>query len=188
MGLRESALAPGWWDDYYHENLYVDSGYNGQLASEMAKENIGERLEKFKEDPGYTADFFYKKMVSQWCDPTFEGFWISRYDKGVTISGIVDNILNRDLRGWITEFLDLYQTFIYWTALLFVILNRKNNNVFLWLPGTAVIGGFLFHMIWEAKGQYTLSYFVLLIPYSAIAAVQVIKWVDDRICPMLRKK
>lgn len=188
MGLRESALAPGWWDDYYHENLYVDSGYNGQLASEMAKEDIGERLEKFKEDPGYTADFFYKKMVSQWCDPTFEGFWISRYDKGVTISGIVDNILNRDLRGWITEFLDLYQTFIYWTALLFVILNRKNNNVFLWLPGTAVIGGFLFHMIWEAKGQYTLSYFVLLIPYSAIAAVQAIKWVDDRICPMLRKK
>lgn len=188
MGLRESALAPGWWDDYYHENLYVDSGYNGQLASEMAKEDIGERLEKFKEDPGYTADFFYKKMVSQWCDPTFEGFWISRYDKGVTLSGIVDNILNRDLRGWITEFLDLYQTFIYWTALLFVILNRKNNNVFLWLPGTAVIGGFLFHMIWEAKGQYTLSYFVLLIPYSSIAAVQVIKWVDDRICPMLRKK
>ena len=188
MGLRESALAPGWWDDYYHENLYVDSGYNGQLASEMAKEDIGERLEKFKEDPGYTADFFYKKMVSQWCDPTFEGFWISRYDKGVTLSGIVDNILNRDLRDWIIGFLDLYQTFIYWTALLFVILNRKNNNVFLWLPGTAVIGGFLFHMIWEAKGQYTLSYFVLLIPYSSIAAVQVIKWVDDRICPMLRKK
>ena len=100
----------------------------------------------------------------------------------------MDNILNRELRDGITGFLNLYQTFIYWSALLFVILNRKNNNVFLWLPGTAVIGGFLFHMIWEAKGQYTLSYFVLLIPYSSIAAVQVIKWVDDRICPLLRKK
>ena len=28
------------------------------------------------------------------------------------------------------------------------------------------IGGFLFHTIWEAKCQYTITYFILLIPYS----------------------
>ena len=188
MGMRESELAPGWWDDYYHEDLFRDSGYNEELTSEMAKADIEERLETFKDDPGYAAEFYYKKMVSQWCDPTFEGFWISRYEKGVTLSGIVDNILNRGLRGWITEFLNLYQTFIYGTSLLFVILNRKNRNIFLWLPATAVTGGFLFHMIWEAKSQYTFSYFVLLIPYSAIAAVQVMRWADERICPLLRRK
>lgn len=27
------------------------------------------------------------------------------------------------------------------------------------------IGGFIFHMFWEAKCQYTVTYFVLLIPY-----------------------
>lgn len=188
MGLRESRLAPGWWDDYYHENLYIDSGYDAEIASAMAKEDINERLETFKEDPGYAANFFYKKMISQWCEPTFEGIWICHYDKGVTLSGIIDNILNRDLQGWVTGFLNLYQTFIYWTALLFVILNRKNKNVFLWLPAAAFIGGFLFHMIWEAKGQYTISYFVLLIPYSAIATVQVIRWVDDKICPLLKRR
>ncbi len=188
MGLRESELAPGWWSDYYHENLYKDSGYDAGAASDIAKEDIKERIGTFKDDPGYTADFFYKKMISQWCEPTFESFWISRYDKGVALSGIIDNILNRELQGWITGFLNLYQTFIYWTALLFVFLNRKNRNIFLWLPGTTVIGGFLFHMIWEAKGQYTLSYFVLLIPYSSIAVVQVIRWVDDRLCPLLKRK
>lgn len=26
------------------------------------------------------------------------------------------------------------------------------------------IGGFIFHLFWEAKGQYTITYFVLLIP------------------------
>ena len=188
MGLRESELAPGWWSDYYHENLYRDSGYNAEIASDMAKEDIMERLQTFKEHPGYAADFFYKKMVSQWCEPTFESLWISRYDKGVILSGIIDNILNRELKGWVTGFLNLYQTFIYWTALLFVIMNRTNKNIFLWLPGTAFIGGFLFHMIWEAKGQYTLSYFVLLIPYSAIVTVQVSRWVDDKICPLLKRK
>ena len=29
------------------------------------------------------------------------------------------------------------------------------------------IGGFVFHMFWEAKCQYTISYFVLLIPFAA---------------------
>lgn len=188
MGLRESGLAPGWWDNYYHENLYIDSGYDAEAASDMAKADIQERLEIFGEDPGYAAEFFYKKMISQWCEPTFEGIWICHYDKGVALSGIIDNILNRELQGWITGFLNLYQTFIYWTALLFVILNRKNKNVFLWLPAAAFIGGFLFHMIWEAKGQYTLSYFVLLIPYSSVATIQVMRWVDDKICPLLNRR
>ena len=31
---------------------------------------------------------------------------------------------------------------------------------------TIFIGGFLFHTFWEAKGQYTLPYFTLLIPLA----------------------
>jgi len=34
------------------------------------------------------------------------------------------------------------------------------------IPGIIFIGGFLFHLVWEAKGQYTVCYFVLLIPYA----------------------
>lgn len=188
MGMRESELAPGWWSGYYNEALYTQNNYDQDLAVAQAKADMSERVSEFVSDPGYAADFFYKKMISQWCEPTFEGIWVNHYEKGVTLSGIIDNLLNRELKGTMEGFLNLYQTFIYWSALLFVIMNRKNNNVFLWLPGTAVIGGFLFHMIWEAKGQYTLAYFVLLIPYASIAAVQVSKWVDDRICPLLRGK
>ncbi len=188
MGMRESELAPGWWSGYYNEALYTQNNYDQDLAVAQAKADMSERISEFVSDPGYAADFFYKKMISQWCEPTFEGIWVNHYEKGVTLSGIIDNLLNRELKGTMEGFLNLYQTFIYWSALLFVLMNRKNNNVFLWLPGTAVIGGFLFHMIWEAKGQYTLAYFVLLIPYASIAAVQVSKWVDDRICPLLRGK
>lgn len=32
---------------------------------------------------------------------------------------------------------------------------------------TIFIGGFIFHLFWEAKSQYTITYFVLLIPYCA---------------------
>ena len=29
-----------------------------------------------------------------------------------------------------------------------------------------LVGGFLFHLVWEAKGQYTLPYMVLVIPLA----------------------
>ena len=34
------------------------------------------------------------------------------------------------------------------------------------LPGIVFIGGFLFHLVWEAKGQYSVVYFMLLLPYA----------------------
>ena len=31
-----------------------------------------------------------------------------------------------------------------------------------------IIGGFLFHMLWEAKGRYILPYFVMMLPMAAV--------------------
>ena len=43
----------------------------------------------------------------------------------------------------------------------------------------AVLGGFLFHMVWEANSRYILPYFLLMLPYAAwglgTAAEQAIK-------------
>jgi len=30
------------------------------------------------------------------------------------------------------------------------------------------IGGFIFHLVWEVKGQYAMPYYVLLLPYAAM--------------------
>ena len=64
-------------------------------------------------------------------------------------------------------------------SLIYVFMNRKNRNIYVWLPATAFIGGFLFHMLWEAKGQYTFTYFILLIPYAAIALKNIVKKIED---------
>lgn len=32
----------------------------------------------------------------------------------------------------------------------------------------AVLGGFLFHMVWEANSRYIFPYFLLLLPYAAL--------------------
>ena len=42
------------------------------------------------------------------------------------------------------------------------------------LPGIVFIGGFLFHLVWEAKGQYSVVYFMLLLPYAYLGTQRVV--------------
>lgn len=44
---------------------------------------------------------------------------------------------------------------------------------------TIFIGGFLFHLFWEAKGQYTITYFILLIPYCARGLMDMTNEIND---------
>ena len=119
-------------------------------------------------------------MVSQWCEPTFGGIWINQFDKNIVVSSYMDSILNGHKLGKILVWiLDIVQSIIYILALIYVFMNRKNRNIYVWLPATAFIGGFLFHMLWEAKGQYTFTYFILLIPYAAIALKNIVKKIED---------
>ena len=43
------------------------------------------------------------------------------------------------------------------------------------------IGGFIFHLFWEAKGQYTITYFVLLIPYCVKGVMDMTEKFDFKI-------
>jgi len=166
MGLQEGNLAPGWYNKYTL-NTYTQSDYDEGKAINQAEESINNSLEAFIENPAYAAEFFYEKFVSQWNDPTYEGFWIS----GVHYRNSSDQLLNSIYYGNIhsisAAFMNSYQFIIIFGALCFVILERKRigaNEMFL---AMIIFGGFLFHMIWEAKGQYIMTYFVMLIPYSA---------------------
>lgn len=41
------------------------------------------------------------------------------------------------------------------------------------------IGGFIFHLFWEAKGQYTISYFLLLFPVAIAGYGAFINWLIE---------
>ncbi|MBR2786968.1 MAG: hypothetical protein IKD76_05710 [Clostridia bacterium] len=81
MGMQEGKMAQGWYNGY-NKKIYKKNGYNSQVASDKAKESIRERIEKFKNDPKYAVDFYYKKTVSQWNNPTFQSIWVNLNRKG----------------------------------------------------------------------------------------------------------
>ena len=59
-------------------------------------------------------------------------------------------------------------------AVIYLILNRKSEAT--WeLMYLYMIGGLLFHTVWEGKSQYTYPYLYVLIPFAAAAAGGILK-------------
>ena len=53
-------------------------------------------------------------------------------------------------------------------CLIFLIQNRKNISLDIIFLITIFIGGFSFHILWEAKSRYIIPYIVVLIPVASM--------------------
>jgi len=167
MGLQDGKRAPGWYNGY-NSSSYKENGYNKALQAEAAKESIRESVELLLEDKWEALEFFTKKTASQWNNPTFQAFWnVQIRSSALTQTEWTWEFTNvQGTHRW-TEFLNLLQFVILSGALLFCAFGRNQSEPerSLVLP-MIFVGGFVFHLVWEAKCQYTISYFVLLIPYA----------------------
>ena len=72
-------------------------------------------------------------------------------------------------------FMNLYQLLLFAGALCMTWCGRKQKDVSKLILMICVLGGFLFHMIWEGKSQYIISYFPLLLPCAALGFDNVIQ-------------
>ena len=62
--------------------------------------------------------------------------------------------------------MDIMHSMTLFGMVLHVILNRKKQDLKHCILKVTFIGGFLFHLVWEAMGQYALPYYILNIPYA----------------------
>lgn len=166
MGLQEGPSAPGWWNGF-HDRIFVNSEFDPNEAAKRGEKKLKERLEVMKEDPAYAADFMIKKISSEWSEPTYESLWIQQNRTSDTqVPGVISSLFFAG--GRLSEayvfFCNLFQSFLYFFSLLFVIGKWKEVKIPDLLLPVIFIGGFLFHILWEAKGQYTLPYCICLLP------------------------
>ncbi len=168
MGLQEGIRAPGWYNDFVWYT-YDESGYDTEIHDEMVKAEIQESLEYFAGHKDEAVEFFTRKMVSQWNNPTFQAFWNAQVAPGEGVrSNWVWHFISARGTHISTAFLNLFQFFILAGALIWCVVCRKEPHYEKALPFAMIfVGGTLCHLVWEAKGQYTLAYFVLLFPYAA---------------------
>lgn len=174
MGLQEGSRAPGWYNGY-SQKIYENNKYDYELTTNTIKSDITASIDRFKSNPKYTVEFFSQKIMSQWNNPTFQSFWIyTKRKSNISRPKIVKSILGTGKTNKaITEYMNIMQTIILFGAVVYIILNYKNIKLKELIFAIIFIGGFIFHLFWEAKGQYAITYFILLIPYSVQGYVKV---------------
>ena len=205
MGMQEASRGCGWYNGF-NIDTYDTAGMDTALANETSRLAIDERLAYFREHPGYTADFYLHKHLSQWADGTYA----SRQATLATYGGrsaFFKEVYEGSLSGGYIEWCNAWQNVLYLGVLVFCIDSLKKrrkskvvghmadqtaghtagctadhmadqlgadqlgadrhgaDRLYIYVGLIAVLGGFLFHIFWEANSRYIFSYSLLLMPY-----------------------
>ena len=157
MGMSESWRGNGW----YNEDIGEPALKNPESSKEEYADKIKDRLTYFSQNIGYTYRFYTMKLASMWSENTY--------------SAVRLNLLHEsedDYLNVIKEPLTFYQKALLILmcvcSIIVLIQNRKNLSVNVIYLILIFMGGFAFHIIWEAKSRYIIPYIVVLIPIASI--------------------
>ena len=202
MGMQESSRGCGWYNGF-NIDTYDAAGMNSDAANTISRAAINERIAYFREHPGYAVNFYLHKHLSQWADGTYA----SRQATLATYGGRSDflkEVYEGSLASAYIEWGNAWQNVLYLGMLLFCIATvrkRRPGNgsanaaanddfrfrnlcLYTYTGLIAVLGGFLFHTIWEANSRYIFVYSLLLMPYCAAGVhdglVRLAAWRSNR--------
>lgn len=168
MGMQEASRANGWYNAF-NFNTYYDTGLNTEETVRISRQAIRDRLAYFQEHPGYAVDFYVRKHLSQWADGTYA----SRQATLITFGGrssFFTSLYEGDYSHIFINYCNIYQNVLYLGAFIFCIAacrKSSRNSLPEYLGLICVVGGFLFHIMWEANSRYILLYGLMLMPYCA---------------------
>ena len=155
MAMEEAPRGNGWYNEKRGEYALK----NSEQAKVEYKEEIKERLHYFSKNIGYTFDFYIKKITSMWAENTYSAI-------NANAIGEYENLNNA------TNYLLFYQKILLLLicicSLIVILQNKKNISLEMILLLTIFIGGFVFHILWEAKSRYIIPYIVILMPIASI--------------------
>lgn len=175
MGLQDGGgTSAGGWNGY-DADLFMEYDFDGEIPTALSRQSIRDSLENMLKNPAYGVDFFYRKMVSQWCDESYNCFYIT---KGL-FGDRTDAAWKFYGGEWyqpMCRLMNYYQNFVYAGGLCFCLLGarekvRKKEFLFELVFLVTVIGGFLFSTFWEGGSRYVMPYLVMLLPYAASGIV-----------------
>ena len=176
MGMQEGHGACGFYNGF-NFNTYAQSGLNEDIANEVSRRAIEERLQYFKQNPQYALNFYVEKHLAQWAHASYDSLQATINNFGGR-SEFFHSLYEGELAKYYTGYCKVFQIVIFGGAFLFALLMLKKKEDYA-LPGgladgfwvyiglVGVLGGFLFHIMWEASARYIYAYSLLLVPYAA---------------------
>lgn len=156
MAMEEGPRGNGW----YSEDIAVHAIKNPENIQEEYTEKIKSRLDYFAKNPGYTFNFYVTKIASMWTENTYSAV---RNNTKQESNDPLENII-----GPLTFYQKVLLIITCVCTLIVLIQNRKNLSMDLIFLLTIFVGGFAFHILWEAKSRYIIPYIIVLIPIASI--------------------
>ncbi len=174
MGLQSNEeRAAGWYNGFNH-TVYLETDCNVERSKAIGLEAIEERISYFVHNPGKGLEFFGEKVITTWCEPTFQSVW----------SGPMMGVNGKTTVPQLQEFysggasfkafsfiMNGFNIMVFVFAVFYTIWNvfseKKSMGVLKFFGILFFLGGFLFHLFWETKSQYVYPYVVCLLPVAA---------------------
>ena len=163
----------GWYNRKYID-VYVNKHYDREKAARQGEKMVSGYMEHYRRHPQKAYKFFSRKLITTWTDPLYESVFSGpKAEAG-------QHVKTKQLHRLFND--EKYDTFLY--------IGMKAYIIFLlaavWIFGMRylkeydkaalglifLIGGFLFHLFWETKGQYVYPYIFMQIPAAAYAVTR----------------
>lgn len=165
---------PGWYNSY-SGLLWSDSGFNTDETARRAKEDLGGFISARLNEPFFGAQFFLTKIASSWLEPTYQSLFVAYLPDSTRFfkPDILHNLYSGEsvhskfvnLLRPISLLLMTMSTYMLWNGVRARAQARIDSVDVI---AFAVLGGFLFHLIWETKSLYVYSYTYMSIVLAAI--------------------
>lgn len=168
MGMQDSYEGSGIYNAYNDMVFWNKAKGDSEIAAQIGKDYIEGRTKEFLANPSMARDFYRSKILEQWNEVSFGSLLMTNHF-ALEPEGIAYEVYFGDLQDTVFHFMNLYLFLLYLGAFVFAVrlLFGKEEDIRCCCGLIAVIGGFLFSILWEAKSRYVLAYAVILIPYMA---------------------
>lgn len=170
MGLQETNGEAGVYNRY-QQGVFESNDFDREISAQIGKDYISVRLKEFKENPDMAKDFFWKKMSSQWTEPLFESLISTKsFKKDAPVPDWIQELYYGPARDTAWKLANYYQSFVYMAFFLFTLgsllgVKKEKSCSTKWIPLIAIVGGFLFSLMWENQCRYCLPYYIFILMY-----------------------
>lgn len=169
MGFQRSTAGAGWYNGYterFSSWIMPKEESRAIILSDAAA-----LAAEFAADPAMLLRFLEEKCASLWLEPSYSTLWAGSVSELLGRFNGLGFLLYREnsaMRTALEQGMDIYQQAMYALCCLGVLrtLRKRADPVQLLLPLT-VLGGFAYHLLFEAKSQYIYPYAMLMIPLAA---------------------
>ena len=180
MGFSDGHAGPGWYKEDNTVTAFAQHNYDGEATAEYAENVLAKRLAYFRANPRDCLRFFSTKLISQWNEPSYESIWINQVQLSYSEKGRIYELVCGKGEIVTGRLMNQFQQMVFLGTLLAALAMWKSRELRQCLPFVILLGGIFYHLLFEAKSQYSLVYFILMVPAAACGFCRLFEKIEKR--------